>query len=120
MNYSTSKRAKGTEVYYSKVNNKKSFSGLNSKIFATRMRNTIVNDLHTTNRGIKQAGFVVIKRNTVPAVLVELGFVSNPRERGKLKTSTYQTKAAKSLYKVFQKLSKNTLQPEAEKISKAG
>ena len=99
MNYSTSKRAKGTEVYYSKVNNKKSFSGLNSKIFATRMRNTIVNDLHTTNRGIKQAGFVVIKRNTVPAVLVELGFVSNPRERGKLKTSTYQTKAAKSLYK---------------------
>lgn len=52
-----------------------------------------------TNRGIKQAGFVVIKRNTVPAVLVELGFVSNPRERGKLKTSTYQTKAAKSLYK---------------------
>lgn len=99
MNFSTSKRAKGTEVYYSKVNNKKSFSGLNSKIFATRMRNTIVNDLHTTNRGIKQAGFVVIKRNTVPAVLVELGFVSNPRERGKLKTSTYQMKAAKSLYK---------------------
>lgn len=99
MNFSTSKRAKGTEVYYSKVNNKKSFSGLNSKIFAARMRNTIVNDLHTKNRGIKQAGFVVIKRNTVPAVLVELGFISNPRERGKLKTSTYQMKAAKSLYK---------------------
>ena len=107
MNYSTSKRAKGTEVYYSKVNNKKSFSGLNSKIFATRMRNTIVNDLHTTNRGIKQAGFVVIKRNTVPAVLVELGFVSNPRERGKLKTSTYQTKAAKSLYKGVSETFKN-------------
>ena len=99
MNFSTSKKAKGTEVYYSKVNNKKSFSGLNSKIFATRMRNTIVKNLHTKNRGIKQAGFVVIKRNTVPAVLVELGFVSNPRERGKLKTSTYQMKAAKSLYK---------------------
>ena len=99
MNFSTSKKAQGTEVYYSKVNNKKSFSGLNSKIFATRMRNTIVKNLHTKNRGIKQAGFVVIKRNTVPAVLVELGFVSNPRERGKLKTSTYQMKAAKSLYK---------------------
>ena len=99
MNFSTSKKAKGTEVYYSKVNNKRSFSGLNSKIFATRMRNTIVKNLHTKNRGIKQAGFVVIKRNTVPAVLVELGFVSNPRERGKLKTSTYQMKAAKSLYK---------------------
>lgn len=99
MNFSTSKRAKGTEVYYSKANNKKAFSGLNSKIFATRMRNTLVNDLHTTNRGVKQAGFVVIKRNTVPAVLVELGFISNPGERGKLKTAAYQTKAAKALYK---------------------
>lgn len=120
MNYSTSKRAKGTEVYYSKVNNKKSFSGLNSKIFATRMRNTIVNDLHTTNRGIKQAGFVVIKRNTVPAVLVELGFVSNPRERGKLKTSTYQTKAAKSLYKGVSETFKKYPTARSRKISKAG
>lgn len=99
MNYASSKKAKGTEVYYSKKNNKTAFAGLNSKIFAKRINSTLVSQLNTKNRGVKQAGFVVIKKNTVPAILVELGFISNKSERGKLKTSTYQTKAAKALYK---------------------
>lgn len=99
MNFASSKSAKGTEVYYSKRNNKTAFSGLNSKILAQRMRTTLVSQLNSQNRGVKQAGFVVIKNNTVPAVLVELGFISNRSERAKLKTSTYQTKAAKALYK---------------------
>ena len=37
----------------------------------------IVSALGTVNRGVKEAAFVVIKKNTVPAVLIELGFLTN-------------------------------------------
>lgn len=98
MNFASSSKAKGTEVYYSKVNNKK-MSGLNSKMFASRMYRTLINDLNSKRRGVKQAGFVVIKNNTVPSILIELGFISNSSDRNKLKRISYQKKAAKSIYR---------------------
>lgn len=98
MNKAPSSRAKGIEVYYSSANKKK-MSGLNSRMFASRMCNTLVKDLKSKNRGVKQAGFVVTKYNTVPAILIELGFLSNSSDRTKLKRASYQKKAAKSIYR---------------------
>lgn len=98
MNSSPSSKAKGIEVYYSKINKNK-LSGLNSKMFASRMCNTLVQDLKNKKRGVKQAGFVVIKNNTVPSILIELGFISNSSDRNKLKKISYQKKAAKSIYR---------------------
>ena len=48
---------------------------------------------------IRQAPFYVISRSEIPAVLVEIGFVSNSREAKKLKSSQYQQLVADSLYK---------------------
>lgn len=76
MNSATSKSANGTEVYYSVSNNKTSFSGITSKSMANLFRKQLLADLKTTNRGTKTAAYYVLKHNTVPAILIELGFIS--------------------------------------------
>lgn len=98
MNSSTSSRANGTEIYYSSNNNKTLSNGLSSRLFAKKMLNTLIGSLGSKNRGVKQAGFVVNKYNTVPSILIELGFVSGSSDRKKLKTQAYQKKAAKAIY----------------------
>lgn len=99
MNSGKSSVANGTEVYYSNKNNKKNQNGLTSRVFAKRMLSTLTTDLGTNRRGVKQAGFVVIKHNTVPSVLIELGFVSSKKDSRNLRKSSYQTRAAKSIYR---------------------
>ena len=48
-------------------------------------------------RGVKQAGFVVLKAPDIPAVLVETAFITNPREASMLKDSQFQSKMAEML-----------------------
>lgn len=98
MNSASRRSANGTEVYYSKNNNKEAFAGLTSKIFATRMKNTLVDELGSKDRGVKQAGFVVAKYNTVPSILIELGFITGSSDHKKLARTAYQKKAAEVLY----------------------
>jgi len=49
------------------------------------------------DRGVKQAPFVVLTGATMPAVLVEVGFLSNPREAGRLATAEYQEQLATAI-----------------------
>lgn len=54
-----------------------------------------LNDLLATpDRGVKQAPFAVLKGARVPAVLVEVAFISNAQEEGKLKSGEFLDKAA--------------------------
>ena len=48
-------------------------------------------------RGVKGARFAVLKGALMPAVLVEVGFVSNARERSKLNSSSFREKIAKAI-----------------------
>lgn len=98
MNSASKRSANGTEVYYSQNNNGKSFSGLTSKMFAGIMKDTLVDELNNKDRGVKQAGFVVVKYNTVPAILIELGFLTGSSDHKRLAQTTYQKKTAKVLY----------------------
>ncbi len=50
-------------------------------------------------RRVEQAGFAVLKSPDIPSVLVETGFLSNPREAKKLKSSGYQNQMAKAIFK---------------------
>lgn len=54
--------------------------------------------MSTKNRGASKSEFVVVKYNTVPAVLIELGYLTNDTERSKLTNVTYQKKAAETIY----------------------
>ncbi len=51
------------------------------------------------NRGIKQNSFRVLKGATMPAVLVEVGFISNPDEEKLLSSPAYQDRLAEALYR---------------------
>tara|TARA_B110000014_G_C20093946_1_gene573143 strand:- start:880 stop:1662 length:783 start_codon:yes stop_codon:yes gene_type:complete len=52
----------------------------------------------TTDRGIKQAPFVVLKGANMPAVLVEVGFLSNPDEERLLADAAYRQQVANMLF----------------------
>lgn len=98
MNSASRSSANGTEVYYSTSNNSTGFGGITSKKMATLFKNRLVTDLNTKSRGVKSAGYYVIKHNTVPAILIELGFISGSSDYSKLTNSSFQDKAAKSIY----------------------
>lgn len=53
-------------------------------------------DLRQRNRGAKQARFYVLNTNA-PAILVEVGFISNLREEEKLRDASYREKIAQAL-----------------------
>lgn len=55
------------------------------------------------DRGVKQAGFLVLWKTAMPSVLTELGFISNPEEEQYLKSDAGQTDLAVSIYNAFAK-----------------
>ena len=55
-----------------------------------------VTSLH--NSAVEQARFVVLKSPDIPSVLVETGFITNPREEKNLTSSAYQEKLTQAIY----------------------
>jgi N-acetylmuramoyl-L-alanine amidase len=53
----------------------------------------------TRNRGVKKAPFVVLIGASMPSVLAEIGFVSNPKDEALLKKAVTRQKIAEGLYK---------------------
>lgn len=56
-----------------------------------------------TNRGVKQGGLIVLWRSTMPAVLTEIGFLSNSKDRNILITKDGQRKIASNIFSAFKK-----------------
>ena len=55
----------------------------------------------TRDRGVKQANFLVLRGATMPAVLVEVGFLSNPLEENRMRTLGFQQATAEALYRAI-------------------
>jgi N-acetylmuramoyl-L-alanine amidase len=51
-----------------------------------------------SNRGVKQAPFVVLIGADMPSILAEIAFISNPQEEKSIKTATYRQSIAESLF----------------------
>ena len=51
-----------------------------------------------TNRGVKHAGFIVLKSPDIPSMLVETAFISNPTEEARLLDSRHQQRLAEAIH----------------------
>ena len=60
-----------------------------------RTRLSRVGRLH--GHGVEQAGFAVLKAPNIPSILVEVGFISNPKEERSLNKRSYQKKIVKEI-----------------------
>ena len=70
---------------------------LESQRFAAMIQGELNQTLQLRDRGVKQAPFRVLNGAAMPAVLVELGFISNPDEEKKLQDTAYRTELIASL-----------------------
>ena len=68
-----------------------------SQLLAETLLDHMAADRRVESRGIKQAGFVVLKSVEFPSALVETAFINNPREVKLLKDPQFQTNMAKQL-----------------------
>ena len=93
INSATATEAKGTEVYYSEENNGDEY-GVTSQLFATKVLNGMLKYMKSTDRGVRMANWAVIRRSNMPAVLVEVGFISNESELKNMCSDDYQNKTA--------------------------
>jgi N-acetylmuramoyl-L-alanine amidase len=98
MNANNNTSPNGTEIYYYEKNTSKTTSGLTSKSLATYFLNSLPGAIGTNKRYISSQNYVVIRETKVPAILVELGFMSNEADLKKLTNSSFQEKTAKAMY----------------------
>ena len=85
--------ANGIETY---------FYSSESSPLAASIHRRILSSAPTENRGVRRRGYFVLRRTTIPAVLVECGFLTNPAEARLAQTSGYRQKLADEIARGIQ------------------
>jgi N-acetylmuramoyl-L-alanine amidase len=88
----------GTSVYYSSSNKTKMNSVMTSSKMAGVFQYDLTTELGMNDRSKKDSAFYVCKNNVVPAVLIELGFMTNKSEFDKLASDDFQLAAAQNIF----------------------
>jgi N-acetylmuramoyl-L-alanine amidase len=78
------------------------------------MTQSLARRVDLPNRGVRQAAFYVLRGTNSPAVLVEMGFLSNARDEAKLQSRKYRSKIVAGLYAGIVEFAKRH-QPERRK-----
>ncbi|MGG3090782.1 N-acetylmuramoyl-L-alanine amidase [Bacillus safensis] len=84
--------ANGTETYYDTT-----YAAANSIKLAQKVQPRMVSALGTRDRGVKTAGFYVIKYSRMPSILLETGFVTSPIDASILKSTTAKDRLASGI-----------------------
>lgn len=73
------------------------YQQVESQRLASYVAEGLSSSMKVRNRGSKKSGFFVLRNALMPAILVEVGFLSNPHEEKLLKKSSYKQKIADEL-----------------------
>jgi N-acetylmuramoyl-L-alanine amidase len=69
-----------------------------SSNLAEVVQDSMTQSLQLPNRGVKQAGFYVLGGAAMPAILIEIGFVTNPKEERRLRDTRYRDEIAQAIF----------------------
>ena len=87
----TNREVKGTTAYYYTNGSKQ------SKKLADSVRTALVDSLGTVDRGTQTCNFYVVKHTDMPAILVEISFISNPDEEQMMNSESGVKKTAQGI-----------------------
>jgi N-acetylmuramoyl-L-alanine amidase len=87
-NSATRSGANGIETY---------FYSSQSLPLASAIHYNVAGGAPTLNRGVRRRGYFVLRRTTIPAVLVECGFLTNPNEAQYAQSTSYRQKLAEEI-----------------------
>ena len=80
--------AYGIETYY---NNKRAYR------LAALVHPRVIQAMNSIDRGIRQRGYRVLRKNLLPAILVECGFLTNRAEGERASDSSYRQRVARAI-----------------------
>lgn len=83
--------AQGVEAYVYRL-------GTTAEKLAQSIVDSVSNELGSVNRGVMQANFAVLRRTNMPAVLLELGYLTNTTEALNLNSPAWQRAAAAAIF----------------------
>ncbi len=72
------------------------------------------------NRGVRRRGYYVLRRTTIPAILVECGFLTNPAEAEYAQTISYRQKLAEEIARGIRERSQVASASDSMRIAAAG
>ena len=96
-NASSNTAAHGIETYY-RESAHDSFRALSSRSLAEIVHRHKLNLLGSNDRQVRSANFAVLRYSTIPAALLEMGFMSNAEELARMQTPEFQWQAARAIY----------------------
>jgi len=85
--------------------------------FASKVQNQFEQSSSRKNRGVKQAGFLVLSRTTMPSVLIEVGFLTNKVEEDYLISEKGKNEVALSIFEAFKDYKKEIDSLSKERIN---
>lgn len=66
---------------------------------AYQVQKSLVQNLHVTDRSVRRARFAVLRDATMPAILIEGGYMTNPEEGQKIYSPAYRKQMAAAIVK---------------------
>ena len=77
-----------------------------SILLASFVQNNFTKNLKIRNRGVKQSGFWVLHNTYMPSILIEAGFMTNPKEGAYLNSKKGQVDISNSIYDAIERYKK--------------